>query len=221
MTAKRKRGNPMKHEWKKHERELYGVKDKPKLVTVPRQNYIMIKGVGNPNMADFSERVGVLFSLAYPIKMSFKAMRNNDEEKRELYEYDDYSVYPLEGVWTSSNMDNPLDKDCFEYTIMIRQPSYITNEMFESSLDIVKKKKPHPLLNVISFDFLETEECIQILHKGSFDDEPASFAKMDEYAKENGLERINRYHREIYLNDSRKTAMEKRQTILRYQIKRI
>jgi hypothetical protein len=93
--------------------------------------------------------------------------------------------------------------------------------MFESSLKVVKKKKPHPLLSEVLFDSIETEKCIQMLHIGPFDDEPASFTEMDKFAKENGLERADRYHREIYLNDSRKTVPEKRQTILRYQVRKI
>lgn len=208
----------MKHEWKKHERALYGVKDKPQIVTVPRQNFIMIQGVGNPNNEDFSERVGVLYSLAYPIKMRFKSICNTHKEQRALYAYSDYTVYPLEGVWTSSNVANPLDKDCFSYTIMIRQPDYITKEMFEAVRKVVEKKKPHPLLKDIVFDTMEDGKSIQMLHSGSFDDEPASFAKMDAFAKDSGLERLNQYHREIYLNDARKTKLEKRLTILRFGV---
>ena len=177
----------------------------------------MIKGVGNPNNEDFSERVGVLYSLAYPIKFGFKALCKNN--KGSAYEYSDYSVYPLEGVWTSSNKDDPHDKDSYEYTIMIRQPDFITKEMFEAALALTAKKKPHPLLNEIVFDTMEDGKSVQMLHKGSFDDEPASFAKLDLFAGENSLERLNQYHREIYLNDARKTTPEKRLTILRYQVK--
>jgi hypothetical protein len=209
----------MKHEWKKHERDLYGAKDKPQIVTIPRQSFIMIKGVGNPNGEDFSERVGVLYSLAYPIKFGFKSLCNNHKEQRALYECSDYTVYPLEGVWTTSNKDNLLDKDCFEYTIMIRQPDFITKEMFEAALISTSKKKPHPLLKLVAFGTLEDGKSIQMLHTGAFDDEPASFAKMDAFAEANGLERTNQYHREIYLGDARKTAQEKRLTILRFQVK--
>jgi len=207
----------LKHEWKKHERELYGVKEKPQIVTVPCQNFIMITGIGNPNNEDFSERVGVLYSLAYPIKMRFKAMCKNGEAAC-TNEYDDYTVYPLEGVWTTSNSDDLLDKDSFHYTIMIRQPDYITREMFEAALEVVKKKKFHPLLKEIVFDTMEDGKSIQMLHIGSFDDEPASFAKMDMLAKDNGLKRLNQYHREIYLKDARKTKPEKMMTILRFQV---
>ncbi len=209
----------MKHEWKKHEIDLYEAKATPQIITVPRQRFIMIKGEGNPNGEDFPERVGVLYSLAYPIKFSFKTLYKKSEAQRASYEYGDYSVYPLEGVWTTSNKDDPLDKACFLYTIMIRQPDYITKEMFESARTLTAKKKPHPLLDDVVFDAMEDGKSVQMLHIGSFDDEPASFAKMDAFAMENGLERLNRYHREIYLGDARKTAPEKRRTILRYQVK--
>ncbi len=152
----------MKYEWKKHERDFYGVRDKPQIITVPRRSFIMIKGVGNPNNEDFSERVGVLYSLAYPIKFGFKALCGNNKEQRALYEYNDYSVYPLEGVWTSSNKDDPHDKDSYEYTIMIRQPDFITKEMFEAALALTAKKKPHPLLNEIVFDTMEDGKSVQI-----------------------------------------------------------
>lgn len=208
----------MKFEWKKHERELYGVKDKPQLVTVPRQNYIMIKGKGNPNNEEFSEKVGVLYSLAYPIKMRFKAMCNNDSEQQKLYEYNEFSVYPLEGVWSSNNPDNTLDKDSYYYTIMIRQPDYITKDMYTDALQAIEKKKPHRFLKEVFFDSIEDGPSIQMLHRGPFDEEPASFDKMCLFAKENGLERLNHFHREIYLNDARKTVPEKRQTILRFQV---
>jgi len=207
----------MKHEWRKHERELYGVKEKPQIITVPRQNFIMITGAGNPNNEDFSERVGVLYSLAYPIKMRFKAMCKN-EGVASLYEYNDYTVYPLEGVWTTSNSDDLFDKDSFHYTIMIRQPDYITREMFDAAFAVVEKKKPHPLLKEVVFDTMEDGKSIQMLHVGPFDDEPTSFAKMDIFAKDNGLERVNQSHREIYLKDARKTSPEKTQTILRIRV---
>lgn len=152
--------------------------------------------------------------------MRYKALFKAGFEECKSLEYDDYTVFPLEGIWTSSNADNYLDKDSFLYTIMIRQPDFITKEMFEEAYDVVKKKKPHPLLKEVVFDTIEEGECVQILHRGSFDDEPKSFSKMDIYAQKTGLERLNHYHREIYLTDSRKSVAEKRQTILRYQVQK-
>lgn len=210
----------MKYEWKKHEKELYNIKDKPSLIKVPKQNFIMIDGKGNPNNVDFSERVGVLYSLAYPIKIKYKKLYIDSEQSNQV-EYNDYTVFPLEGLWTSSDPSNPLDKDSFVYTIMIKQPDFISKEMFETAYEEVKKKKPHELLKEVVFGTIEEHECVQILHMGTFDSEPASFEKMDAFAKENNLERINYYHREIYLSDPRKTAPEKGKTILRYQVRRL
>lgn len=207
----------MKHEWKKHEKELYGPGKGPAMITVPRQQFIMIKGMGNPNHDDFSQRVGVLYSLAYPVKMGFKALCKKGGVKSD---YDDYAVFPLEGVWTTSNPDDLDDKDSFIYTLMIRQPDWITREFVDSVHQTVKKKKPHPLLDEVVFDAVEEGESIQMLHRGSFDGEPETFAKMDSFARDSGLVRFNMYHREIYLNDARKTAPEKRMTILRYQVRK-
>lgn len=208
----------MKLEWKRQERELYGIKDKPQLLTVPCQHYIMIAGAGDPNGEEFSERVGVLYSLAYSIKIRFKKTCATYEAFRRQYEYDDYTVYPLEGVWMSSNPDDPLDKASYQYTIMIRQPDFITREMFDTAYHVTAKKKPHPLLTEVEFGTVKDGKCIQILHNGSYDNETKSFAKMDSFAADNGLKRLYGHHREIYLNDARKTAPEKRKTILRYQV---
>lgn len=198
----------MKHDYRKDEKELYGGAKKPTLVTVPAQKFVMISGKGDPNQADFGERVGVLFPLAYAIKMRQKALGC------------EYAVYPLEGLWTSETAD-VTDKSKFIYTIMVRQPDFVTQEMFDEAMSAVLLKKPHPLLAEVSFGTLEDGLCVELLHKGSFDDEPASFAQMDAFAQESGYERLNHVHREIYLNDPRKTAQERRKTILRFQAKRI
>lgn len=210
----------MKHEWKKHEKELYGIKRTPSIITVPKQKFIMISGKGNPNDAEFSERVGVLYSLAYPIKMWHKAYCNNNQEQSKGFAYEDYTVFPLEGTWTSSE-NNPLDKSSFEYTIMIRQPDFIMQETYEEVRAVVQKKKPHPFLKEVVFGTNEDGLCVQTLHIGSFDDEPASFELMDIYSKSNGLERLGEVHREIYLNNAKKTVPSKNQTILRYQVKEV
>ncbi len=210
----------MKYEYKKHEKELYSIEDKASLITMPSQNFIMINGEGNPNKEDFSERVSVLYSLAYAIKMKYKKLYASLEQSKKP-EYDDFTIFPLEGVWTSSNPANPLDKDSFVYTIMIKQPDFITKEIFESAYVEVNKKKPNILLKEVRFETVEEHECIQILHLGTFDSEPESFEKMNAFVNKNQLERINYYHREIYLSDARKTVEEKRKTILRYQVKKV
>lgn len=208
----------MKHEWKKHEKELYGVNMKPQVIRIPKQKFITIKGAGDPNEAAFSDRVGVLYSLAFPIKMAFKRLAVNDKTQSEQFSYTDYTVYPLEGQWTTTNPDDLLDKSSFQYTLMIRQSDYVTEELFQETLAVVKKKKPHLLLDEIRFETIEEGLCVQALHKGSFDDEPATFAKMAEFTETQNLQRSHHDHKEIYLNDARKTPPEKRKTILRFQV---
>lgn len=202
----------MKYEWKKNEKNLYGVKQKPQLIDVPTAYYIMIKGEGNPNESDFSNRVSALYSLAYGIKMLFKNM-----EKEEL-EYSDFIVFPLEGIWEKSD-DEEFDKNKLKYTIMIKQPYFITKEIFDLAFEKVKKKKPNELYDEVSFDCIESKKAIQILHIGSFDTEIESFEKLDNFANEMNLERSEKLHTEIYLNNKNRTAEDKLKTILRYNVK--
>lgn len=202
----------MKYEWKKNEKNLYGVKQKPQLIEIPSAYYIMIKGEGNPNESDFSNRISALYSLAYGIKMLFKNM-----EKEEL-EYSDFTVFPLEGIWEKSD-DEEFDKNKLKYTIMIKQPYFITKEIFDLAFEKVKKKKPNELYDEVSFDCIESKKAIQILHIGSFDTEIESFEKLDNFANEMNLERSEKLHTEIYLNNKNRTAEDKLKTILRYNVK--
>lgn len=211
----------MKHEWKKHEKEFYGTNNKPIIINIPKQNYITINGKGNPNYPDFAERIGVLMSIAYPIKMNFKKSNINNIQNTQIYPFTDYSVYPLEGLWQSNDSDI-TNKDAYEYTIMVRQPDFITQEMFDSALAQTKKKKPNPFLDEIKFVELTDGLSVQILHIGSYDNEPESFKLMDNFIKEQGYKRDNnKIHREIYLSDARKTNPEKLKTLLRYSICKI
>lgn len=202
----------MKYEWKKNEKNLYGVKQKPQLIEIPSAYYIMIKGEGNPNESDFSNRVSALYSLAYGIKMLFKNM------KKEELEYSDFTVFPLEGIWEKSD-DEEFDKNKLKYTIMIKQPYFITKEIFDLAFEKVKKKKPNELYDEVSFDCIESKKAIQILHIGSFDTEIESFEKLDNFVNEMNLERSEKLHTEIYLNNKNRTAEDKLKTILRYNVK--
>ena len=205
----------MKYEWKKHDKELYGAKKIPASIVVPEQNYIMISGKGNPNNVDFSNRVATLYSLAYAVKMGYKATAAKTNSQSDI---DDYTVYPLEGIWKALQ-DTELVKENLEYTIMIRQPDFISEEMVRTALERVKVKKPTPLLDEVRFDTMKDGKCIEILHIGAFDDEPASFEKMEQFAEANHLERVENYHREIYLNNANRTERNKLKTILRYSVR--
>lgn len=204
----------MKYEWKKLEKNLYGAKEIPAIITVPMQNYIMISGKGNPNDEDFSNRVAALYSLAYAVKMGYKVFAKSTAAAKEA---DDFSVYPLEGVWKQKQSDE-LVKEDLEYTIMIRQPDFITPNMVTAALETVKKKKPNPLYEEIRFDAMQDGKCIEILHIGAFDDEPASFDKMAQFAEKHNLKRDESCHREIYLNNANRVEKSKLKTILRYSV---
>lgn len=202
----------MKYEWKKQDKDLYGAKRTPALITVPLQSYIMISGSGNPNDQDFSNRVAALYALAYAIKMGYKAAATVGGN-----EVHDFSVYPLEGVWNLKRSDKLIKED-LEYTIMIRQPDFITEKMVVTALERVKTRKPNPLYAEIRFDTMQDGKCIEILHIGPYDDEPTSFEKMAQFAKDNGLERKESSHREIYLNNAGLVEKSKLKTILRYSV---
>ena len=204
----------MKYEWKKQDKNLYGAKTTPNLISIPSQNYIMIDGKGNPNDSDFSNRVSALYSLAYAIKMRYKKSEDKGKSENDI---DDFSVYPLEGVWSLTE-GTQLVKENLEYTIMIRQPDFISKEMFVAALEQVKAKKPSPLFDEIYFDAMQNGMCIEVLHIGSFDTEPYSFEKMKQYAEANNLQYDKKQHREIYLNNTNRVEQSKLKTILRYSI---
>jgi hypothetical protein len=206
----------MKHDWKKEEKAFYAPKSKPEQVIIPAMNFFSIRGEGNPNHPAFAEYIAVLYSLSYAVKMSPKS-------GRAPVGYYDYSVYPLEGVWdiTDEAKQKPmetLDKDALVFNLMIRQPDFVTTDYASAIIGQVKKKKPHPLLDKVKFETIEDGNCIQILHLGSYDNEPQSFATMEAFAESRGLVRKSKTHREIYLSDARKTAADKLKTILRFQV---
>lgn len=200
----------MKYEWRKEEKSLYGVKVSPKVVEVPEQSFIMLDGTGNPNLPGFAEEVSALYALAYAIKMDYKKSHTNQEIQ-------DFTVYPLEGIWQQKEQGE-LVKEELIYTIMIAQPSFISKEMVKEALEKVKVKKPNAHYEKIRFETIKEGKCLTMLHLGSFDSDPLSFAKMDEFCKENFLNRRSLFHREIYLNNLNRTSPDKLKTILRYQV---
>ena len=204
----------MKIEWRKHEKAYYLPKNVPEKILVPSFNFFSIKGTGNPNSAVFGDCIAALYSLSYAVKMSYKW-----DAPPEMYS--EYTVYPLEGVWDiadkSKYVEGFLNKDNLVFELMIRQPDFVTAEFAKHILNITKQKKPNPLLDFIDFKSVEDGLCIQMLHLGSYDDEPTSFERMEQYAVENNLKRVSKIHREIYLSDPRKTVEEKLKTVLRFK----
>lgn len=204
----------MKYEWRKKDKELYLPKAKPTVINVGEYNYFTLSGEGNPNDEPFAEAVGVLYSLSYAVKM----LPKRDATPPDYYEY---TVFPLEGIWDlkdKSKSSGKLDKDNLKYTIMIRQPDFLTESLASDIFEYVAIKKPHPLLHNTKFECLTDGLCLQMLHIGSYDNEPGTFAIMKQFCDDNGYIRTLHSHKEIYLNDARKTPKEKLKTTLRFSI---
>ncbi len=207
----------MKNEWRKSEKGIYIPKAKAEFIDLPAFKFLTIAGEGNPNSDGFGDYIGVLYALSYAIKMTLKKRSGIDA-------YMDYTVYPLEGVWdireeARAGFTGVIDKDDLVFTLMIRQPDFVTPEFVEEMRDFCQKKNPNPLLKQVNFETITEGPCVQMLHIGSYDNEAATFAIMEDYACANGLTRVSKIHREIYLSDFRKVAEEKLKTTLRFRVK--
>ena len=214
-----KKEKTMSFDFKKEYREFYLPKAKPEIVAVPRANYIAVRGEGDPNEENgaYQRAIGVLYAVAYTLKMSKRA-------GHEIEGFFDYVVPPLEGFWQMPDTET-VDygrKSDFCWISVLRLPDFITKADFDWAVEAAAKKKK---LDCSKAEFLAVDEglCVQIMHLGSFDDEPESVAKMDAFLRENGYENdLNdvRLHHEIYLSDPRRVAAEKRKTVLRHPIKK-
>lgn len=195
-------------------------KGKPEIVTVPKMSYIAVRGKGNPNEEDgeYKKSIELLYGIAYMIKMSKKG-------DHKIEGYFDYVVPPLEGFWWQENVDG-IDyshKENFLWISVIRLPDFVTKVDFVWAIEEATRKKKMDFSKV---EFLEIEEglCVQCMHSGSYDDEPATIAAMDKFIADNGYENDisdTRRHHEIYLSDARKVAPEKLKTVIRHPIKKI
>lgn len=207
----------MKHDWKKNDKQFYLPGNIPHTIVVPKFNFYTIDGKGNPNDAFFKEYIGVLYSLSYAVKMSPKHGFTPEH-------YNEYTVFPLEGVWdidqeAKKNYNGTLDKNLLVFKLMMRQPDFVGADFALDSIERTKKKKPNPLLEKVKFETIEDGICVQMLHEGSYDSEPASFQKMDEFAAANNLVRIGHTHREIYISDARRVAAANLKTVLRFKVR--
>ena len=210
----------MAFDYKKEYKELYMPKNKPEILTVPKMNYIAVRGKGNSNEQGgaYQNAISVLYSVAYTLKMSYKT----DYKIEGFFEY---VVPPLEGFWWQE--DNAgvdyTDKSKFNWISVIRLPDFVSQKDFDWAVETASKKKR---LDCSSAEFLSIDEglCVQMMHLGAFDDEPATVAIMDEYIKQNGYTNDmnkDRLHHEIYLSDARKVAPEKWKTVIRHPIKKV
>lgn len=204
-----------KVDYKRDFKHLYLPKTEPEILYVPRMSFLMLDGAGDPNGENFAKEIEALYSLSYTMRMSYRS----EEVPEGYYEY---TVFPLEGVWDLIDRSKPAtDKSNFKYTIMIRQPDFLTEEWFKKFKEITMKKKPNPFLENVRFDEMEDGWSCQMMHIGSFDDEPASFARMETYCEEQGYVRASKIHREIYLSDPRRTEPAKLRTVLRFPVEKL
>ncbi len=209
----------MTFDFKKEYKEFYLPKNKPEIVTVPRANYIAVRGKGDPNEEGgaYQQAIGILYAVAYTLKMSYKT----DHRIEGFY---DYVVPPLEGFWWQEGLDGVdySDKSAFCWISVIRLPDFITKKDFDWAVDTATKKKK---VDCSKAEFLTIEEglCVQIMHEGAFDDEPQTVAVMDRFIADNGYENDftdTRLHHEIYLSDARKVAPPKWRTVIRHPIRK-
>lgn len=206
----------MKHEWRKKEKGIYLPPGKPVLVDVPQFKYFTIKGTGNPNSTFFGECIEALYAVSYAIRMSYKKGLQPDN----FYEY---TVYPLEGIWDISDeakliFDGTIDKNELVFTLLIRQPDFVSLAFALEAKEWAKKKKSNPLIENLIFNEMSDGKCIQMMHFGSYDNEPESFRLMEDCCAQNGLARKSKQHKEIYISDPRKVIPEKLKTVLRFEV---
>ncbi|MBR3247985.1 MAG: GyrI-like domain-containing protein [Clostridiales bacterium] len=210
----------MAFDFKKEYKEFYLPKNKPEIVAVPKANYIAVRGKGDPNEegGSYQQAVGVLYAVAYTLKMSYKT----DYRIAGFYEY---VVPPLEGFWWQDGIDgvNYSDKSAFNWISVIRLPDFVSMKDFDWAVKTAGVKKK---TDCSAAEFITVEEglCVQIMHTGSYDDEPASVALMDEYLEQNGyVNDLNheRLHHEIYLSDPRKCSPDKMKTVIRHPVRQI
>lgn len=194
-------------------------KNAPEIISVPLANYIAVRGKGDPNEEGgaYKEAVGVLYAVAYTLKMSYKTDYRIDG-------FYDYVVPPLEGFWWQDGVDgiDDSDKSTFCWISVLRLPDFITKQDFDWAVETATKKKK---LDCSKAEFLTVDEglCVQIMHIGAFDDESATVARMDRFLEENGYRNDmtnDRFHHEIYLSDARKVEPEKWKTVIRHPIRR-
>lgn len=205
-----------KIDFKKTLKDLYLPSQKEfTIVNVPKINFLIILGKGNPNTsAEFQEAVEALYALSYAIKMSPK--------KGEIPKgYFEYVVPPLEGLWWISGKEfNLMEKDRFEWKIMIMQPEFVNNEIAKSAIELSKRNKDNSSIDKIKFESYEEGLSVQIMHVGSYDAEKERIKKMKEFIKDKNLAE-NGLHHEIYLSDPRKISPDKLKTVLSHPVKKI
>lgn len=206
----------MAFDFKKEYKEYYMPPRKPTVVNIPKMNYVAVRGKGDPNEegGDYKKAIGVLYAVAFTIRMSYKS-------GHDIEGFFEYVVPPLEGFWHQEGGINYADKAGFNWISCIRLPDFVTKEVFDWAVAEAERKKK---IDCSKAEFLTVEEglCVQIMHIGPYDDEPRSIVMMDEFVKAEGYQSDigdSRLHHEIYLSDPRKCAPDKLRTVIRHPIK--
>lgn len=208
----------MTYDFKKEQKQFYKPGKKPELIDVPKMTYIVVRGKGNPNVDDskYKRTIQLLYGIAYTIKMSKKGTH-------KIKDYFDFVVPPLEGLWWQDG-NNGVDythKEKFEFISMIRVPDFVTQDVLDWAIKEASEKKDSDFSKV-KLITLEEGKCVQVMHVGAYDDEPATIEKMKEFAKQNGVVpdySEKRSHHEIYLSDPRRTKIENLKTVIRIPVK--
>jgi len=209
----------MAFDFKKEYKEFYMPKNKPGIVSVPGMNYIAVRGQGDPNVegGEYKQAIELLYGIAYTIKMSKKG-------DRQIEGYFDFVVPPLEGFWWQEGVDGVdyAHKENFHWISAIRLPDFVTREDFDWAIKEAERKKKTDFSKV---EFWTYDEglCVQCMHIGSYDDEPATVALMHAFMEEQGCVldiTDQRLHHEIYLSDARKVCPEKLKTVIRHPIRK-
>jgi len=211
----------MTFDYKKEYKEYYMPKSKPNIIKIPKMNYLAVRGRGNPNEenSDYKKTIGLLYSIAYTIKMSYKG-------NHKIEGFFQYVVPPLEGFWWQDGLEGKFDynnKEKMCFISLIRLPDFVTKSDFNWAISEATKKKQEDFSRV---EFLTYDEgmCVQCMHIGPYDNEPETINQMHEYIKENGYTldiTDHRYHHEIYLSDPRRCDQNKLKTVIRHPIKKI
>ena len=210
----------MAFDYKKEYKEFYMPKSKPEIVSIPRMNYLAVRGEGDPNEEGgaYKAAIGLLYAIAFTIKMSKKG-------DYAIEGYFDYVVPPLEGFWRQDGVQgfDYAHKELAQWISVIRLPDFVQKKDFDWAIATATQKKKQDF-SAVEFLTIEEDLCIQMMHIGPYDNEPASIALMDQFLETHGYQNDfseTRLHHEIYLSDPRKSAPERQKTVLRHPIRKI
>mgnify|MGYP000930637935 FL=1 len=210
----------MVFDFKKEFKRFYKPSENPEIIEIPKMNFIAVRGKGNPNEkeGEYHKAVEMLYGVAYTLKMSYKT-------QYKIEGFFEYVVPPLEGLWWQENVKHEnylLNKELFNWISLIRVPDFIKKEDVEWAIKCATEKKKKDFSKVEFFSYNEGL-CVQCMHIGSYNEEPETIQRMNEFAQNNGYNielTEKRYHHEIYLSDPRKTDINKLKTVIRQPVKK-